>query len=139
MKKTIVLFLMILLMTACSKERSEYEELLVEQFSKDQDVIDYHLDPEDMAACVTDQVADDIPGFPGSPVYADYFNGYKLLLRPEKPADIPKRMEKANEIFGSKQATSKARLGVTNHILFCMPQVREKNERSENLFKFGDD
>jgi len=139
MKKIIVSVLSIMLLTACSKERSEYQELLEAQFSKDRDVIDYHLDVGDMAACVTDQVADDIPGFPGSPIYASYFEAYQLLLRPENSADIPDRMEKAAEIFGSKKATNKARLDVTSHILFCMSQVREKQERSDNLFNFGDE
>ncbi|MCH9697856.1 MAG: hypothetical protein K0U68_07130 [Gammaproteobacteria bacterium] len=139
MKKIIVLFSTVLLFTACSKERSEYEELLVEQFSKDQDVIDYKLDPEDMASCVADQIADDVPGFSGSPVYENYFKGYKLLLRPEDSSKIPERTEQAIELFGSKQATYKARLNLTNHTLFCMPQVREKQERSDNMFKFGND
>ncbi len=139
MKKIIVLISTILLLAGCSKERAEYEELLLERFSKDQDVIDYKLDPEDLTNCVVDQVAGDIPGFSGSPVYESYFRGYKLLLRPKDPTEIPERMREAEEIFGSKLAMSKARLQITNHTMFCMPQVREKKERSENMFKFGDD
>jgi hypothetical protein len=139
MKKIIMLLSTLLLFAACSKERSEYEVLLVEQFSKDQDVKDYKLDPEDMASCVADQISDDIPGFSGSPIFENYFKGYKLLLRPENPSEIPERMKQAEEIFGSRKATSQARLEVTNHTLFCMPQVSEKNNPTESMFGFGDD
>jgi hypothetical protein len=137
MKKIIVLFSIILLLVACSKEGSEYEALLMEEFSKDQDVIDYNLDVEDMAGCVVDQISSDIPGFSGSPIYETYFKGYKLLLRPKDPSEIPERMKQAEEIFGSKKAANKARLDVINHVLFCMPQVREKNSRG--MFDFGGD
>ncbi|MEE9412125.1 MAG: hypothetical protein V3V22_03635 [Methylococcales bacterium] len=126
-----------LLLVACSKEGSEYEELLAKEFAKDQDVIDYKLDPEDMANCVVDQISGDIPGFSGSPIYENYFKGYKLLLRPDDSSEIAERMEKAEEIFGSKKAANKARLDVINHILYCMPQVKEKNRGG--LFNFGDD
>jgi hypothetical protein len=135
MKQTITLVLIALFLVACSKEGSEYEALLVERFSKDQDVIDYNLDVDDLANCVVDQISDDIPGFSGSPVYENYFKGYKLLLRPDDVKKIPERMKQAEEIFGSKKEANSARLGVTNHVLYCMPQVREKNRRG--WFDFG--
>ncbi len=137
MKKIIMLLSTLLLFAACSKERSDYEALLVERFSKDQDVIDYNLDPEDMADCVADQISDDIPGFSGSPIFENYFKGYKLLLRPDDPSEIPERMKQAEEIFGSRKAMYQARLEVTNHTLFCMPQVSEKNNPTESVFNFG--
>ncbi len=139
MKKIIVLLSVAILLVACGKEQSEYEELLAKEFSKDQDVIDYKLDPEVLAECVSDQLAGDTPAFTGSPVFENYYKGYKLFLRPEHPSEIPKRIKQAEEIFGTKQATNEARLKVTSHTLYCLPQVREKQDRSEKLFSFGGD
>ncbi|MCH9699160.1 MAG: hypothetical protein K0U68_13750 [Gammaproteobacteria bacterium] len=139
MKIRLVLILLTLVITGCSKERSEYEDLLVTQFSQDQEIADYKLDPEDMADCVTDKMSEDVPGFPGSPVYEDFFKGYKLLLRPEDPREIPERIAKAVEYMGTKQKVNKARVNLTNHTLFCMPQVQEKQYQAENRFKFGSD
>ena len=93
MKNIIVLLSVALLLVACGKEQSEYEELLAKELSKDQDVLDYKLDPETLAECVSDQIAGDVPAFSGSPVFESQFKGYKLFLRPEDPSEIPKRIE----------------------------------------------
>jgi hypothetical protein len=139
MKKIIVLLSVALLLVACGKEQSEYEELLAKEFSKDQDVIDYKLDPETLAECVSDQIAGDVPAFSGSPAFESHFKGYKLFLRPEDPSEIPKRMKQTEDIFGSKKEANNARMQVISHTMFCLPQVREKQERSDKLFSFGGD
>ena len=139
MNKIFILLFTALLLVACGKEQSEYEELLAKEFITDQDVIDYKLDPETLAECVSDQIAGDVPAFSGSPVFESQFKGYKLFLRPEDPSEIPKRIKQTEEIFGSKKEANKARLQVTSHTMFCLPQVREKQERREKLFSFGGD
>lgn len=124
MKKSLILLALLIPLSGCASEaRQEYERVLAAKLAKDPDLKDYNLDPNEVAACVTDRVAAELPGFPGSPAREPYWRAHILFQEAKNPLEARQAIEKAAEVFGSKREASRAAFGVTSHIMVCIGEL----------------
>ena len=138
MKKNILLALSILLLTACA-EKHQYEQTVREQMLADQDIKDYHLDPEEMTQCVVDTSSKKMPGlFAFEPRRKPYYIGYSKMLELKKSEDPKKVLTELSELFGSPQEVAKAHENYAESVFFCIQSLvseteKEQKEREEDL------
>ncbi len=139
MKKNLLLALSVLLLTACA-EKNQYEQTVLEQMQSDQDIKDYHLDPEEMTQCVVDISSKKIPGlFPFEPRRKPYYIGYSKMLELKKSKDPKKVLAELSELFGSPQEVAKAHENYAESVFFCIQSLvseteeEQKEKEEENL------
>ena len=129
MKKnlSILMIAAILLLAGCDRGKSGLEQALAESFRDDQDLKDYKIDPDEMAACVAGEIAGSIPGLPGAPQRKAYFEAYTKMIKVTANNQDPQQvLEENKEVFGSVRKAREAAFGVTSHILDCMGKLVEQ-------------
>lgn len=116
-----------LFLTGCDRGKSGLEQALAENFRDDQDMKDYKIDPDEMAACVADEISSAIPGLPGAPQRKAYFEAYTKMIKVTANNQDPQQvLEENKEVFGSVRKARKAAFSVTAHILDCMGKLVEQ-------------
>lgn len=122
MKKIIVLLFAALCLTACPgrQEQMNLKEALNAKLQDDPDLKDYKINPSEITDCVVDSIADSLPGLPGDPRHARYFQAYAKFLSVKSETDIENAMKEFKDLFGSEKAARTAAVGVTDHIMTCM-------------------
>jgi hypothetical protein len=136
MKKKLLLLLCPLLLTACA-DKQQYEQAVLEQMQKEQDVKDYKIPPEDMVKCVVAQTSEKMPGlFPFDPTRLTAYRNYSKMLSLNTPKD-PKStvdqkavMDQLRTDFGSPQALAEAHTIYTESVVECYSVVISKSEDS---------
>lgn len=137
MKKKLLIVLCPLLLTACA-DKQQYEEAVLVQMQKEQDIKDYKIDPEDMVKCVVAQTSEKMPGlFALDPTRITAYRNYAKMLSLETPKD-PKSttdqkavMEQLRTEFGSPEALTKAHSNYMESVVECYSVVISKSEGSE--------
>ena len=130
MKKnlSILLITAAFLLTACDRGKTDLEQVLANKFSKDEDLKDYNIDPEEMADCVVNDISGAIPGLPGAPQRKAYFEAYTKLVTVKADHKNPQKvLEEVEEVFGSIRKAREAALGVTAFVLDCMDELVGKS------------
>ncbi len=128
MKNIIIPFIAILFLAGCEgKEKTELVERLTNKFKADQDLIDYSIDPEEMANCVVGKILTQLPGFPGSPKRTKYIAAYLKLASVETPMDVKKSLDETTEVFGSMQKAHEAASSITEHNFSCVGDLVNAN------------
>lgn len=126
MKKLFVLTLAAVLLSACaSKEREEFQQKLAARLATDPDLKDYNLDPNEVAQCVTAEIAKTLPGFRGSPARKPYWEAYAAFESARTTEEALTTIKRYKDVFGSEQRASAAALGITEHIMHCMGELIE--------------
>lgn len=126
MKKLFILTLTAVLLSACaSKERSEFQQKLAARLATDPDLRDYHLDPNEVAECVTSEIAKTLPGFRGSPARKPYWEAYAAFESARTTEEALATVKRFKDVFGSEQKASAAALGITEYIMHCMGNLIE--------------
>lgn len=129
MKKTLAILMVAatLLLTGCDRGKSDLEQALADNFRDDQDLKDYKIDPDEMAACVADEISSAIPGLPGAPQRKAYFEAYTKMVKVTANDQDPQQVLEENKaVFGSVRKAREAAFSVTAHILDCMGVLVER-------------
>ena len=122
MKKTIVLLLAAFCLTACPgrQEQTNLKDALNAKLQDDSDLKDYKINPAEITDCVVDAIGDSLPGLPGDPRHARYFQAYAKFLSVKSETDIDNAMKEFKDLFGSEKEARTAAVGITDHIMTCM-------------------
>ncbi len=126
MKKISIFILAALLLSACaSKERDQFQEKLAARLATDPDLKDYNLDPEEVAECVTSQIAKTLPGFRGTPARKPYWEAYLAFESARNSDEALAAVRQYKDVFGSEQKASAAAMNITQYIMACMGKLIE--------------
>jgi hypothetical protein len=128
MKKLLLISLSALLLPACA-DKNQYEQAVLEQMQKEQDVKDYKIPPEDMAKCVIDLTTKNMPGyFPLDPNRLTAYRNYTKMLTLTESKDPKKTLEELHTGFGSAKDLADAHTNYTESVMNCLSAVIMKSE-----------
>lgn len=128
MKKILLIAISALLVTACA-EKGEYEDAVLEEMKKEQDVKDYKIDPEKMAQCVVDTTTKNMPGyFEFDPDRRTAYKNYTKMLTLMKASDPKKTLEELRHDFGSPKALADAHNNLTESMMNCYSAIMVQSE-----------
>ncbi|MFA6163778.1 MAG: hypothetical protein WC685_10160 [Methylobacter sp.] len=128
MKKLLLISLSALLLPACA-DKNQYEQAVLEQMQKEQDVKDYKIPPEDMAKCVIDLTTKNMPGFfPLDPNRLTAYRNYTKMLTLTQSQDPKKTLEELRTGFGSAKDLADAHTNYTESVMNCLSAVIMKSE-----------
>jgi hypothetical protein len=131
MKKLLLIPLSALLLTACA-DKNQYEQAVLAQMQKEQDVKDYKIDPSDMAKCIVEQSSEKMPGvFALDPARLTAYRNYARMISTDVPKDPKHEMEELRAAFGSPQALAQAHTNYMESIVECYSVVVSKGEEAE--------
>lgn len=126
MKKFFSVAVSLLLLVGCS-EKQAYEQALLEQMQKEQDVKDYNIAPEEMVKCMFENTSDKMPGFF---VYDPYrrlaYERYAKMLNASKAPDPKKALDDLAKEFGSPKKLAAAHTLYTESIMDCYSVINDK-------------
>ncbi|MGZ8227418.1 MAG: hypothetical protein ACXWT3_12405 [Methylococcaceae bacterium] len=128
MKKLLLICISALLLPACA-DKSQYEQAVLEQMQKEQDVKDYKIDPEHMTKCVVDTSSTNMPGvFALDPARMMAYRNYAKMLTLSKAEDPKKTIEALRNDFGSAKELSDAHTNYTESVVECYAAVIGRSE-----------
>ena len=123
MKKLLLISLSALLLPACA-DKNQYEQAVLEQMQKEQDIKDYKIAPEYMTKCVVEKTAQNMPGvFPLDPKRLLAYRNYTKMLTLSTSADPKKTLEELRTDFGSAKELSDAHNNYTESLMECYTAV----------------
>jgi hypothetical protein len=132
MKKLFSVTVSLLLLAGCS-EKKAYEQALLEQMQKEQDVKDYNIAPEEMVKCMFETTSDKMPGFF---VYDPYrrltYERYAKMLNASKAPDPKKAFDDLAKEFGSPKKLAEAHTLYTESIMDCYSLINDKRDVVES-------
>ncbi len=136
MKKTLLMLVCTLLLSACA-DKNQYEQAILEQMQQEQDIKDYKIPPEDMVKCVVAQTSEKMPGvFAFDPNRLTAYRNYAKMLSLNTPKD-PKAtvdqkavMEQLRKEFGSPQALAEAHTNYMESVVECFSVMISKSEEA---------
>jgi hypothetical protein len=119
MNKLLLISLSALLLSACA-DKNRYEQAVLEQMQKEQDVKDYHVTPEHMTDCVVATTSSNMPGaFPFDPKRMTAYRNYTKMLTLPTSQDPKKTMEELRSDFGSARELAEAHSNYTESLMTC--------------------
>jgi hypothetical protein len=128
MKKLLLISISALLLPACA-DKNQYEQAVLEQMQKEQDVKDYKISPEEMAKCVVDKTSSNMPGvFALDPQRMTAYRNYTKMLTLAKAEDPKKTLEELRTDFGSAKDLAKAHTNYTESLMECLSVILIKSE-----------
>lgn len=127
--KKIMTLLLTMLLTACGggQEQLSLQDALTNKFKDDPDLKDYKIEPSEVAECVANSIADSMPGFPGDPRRAQYYEAYTRFVTVESPSAADSAVRQYQELFGGITQAREAANSITDHIMNCMGVAVEKH------------
>lgn len=131
MKKKLLIILLPLFLVACA-DKEHYEQVVLEEMEKEQDVKDYKIDPKYMAKCVIDTTYLKMPGFfVFDPNRLTAYRNYAKMLTMAKAEDPKKTLEELRKEFGSPEELSKAHTNYTESIMDCYTAILHEGDSGE--------
>ena len=128
MKKLLLISLSALLLPACA-DKNQYEQAVLEQMQKEQDIKDYKITPEYMTKCVVEKTAQNMPGvFPLDPKRLTAYRNYTKMLMLTNSADPKKTLEELRTDFGSAKDLAEAHTNYTESLMECYSAVISESE-----------
>ena len=108
MKKSLLILVSALFINACA-EKNQYEQAVLKQVSKDPDIKDYNIEPEDMMDCVVAMTSKKMPGlFPMEPRRKAYYLGMAKMLSVSESSNPKKTLEEGRAHFESPKIAVQA-------------------------------
>lgn len=132
MKKQLLVAFLPLVLVACS-DKNHYEEVVLEEMKKEQEVKDYKIDPEHMAKCVIDTTYERMPGFfPFDPnrllAYRNYAKMLSTRLTGADAKDGEKKLAELRKDFGSPEELTKAHSVYTESLMDCYTAILHEKD-----------
>jgi hypothetical protein len=129
MKKLMLLSISALLLTACSDEKKQFEQTVLQQMQTDKDIKDYRLDPETVTRCVVDLTSNHMPGvFSFDPRRKPFYIGYSKMLDLKKSADPKALLQELQSIFGSGKGVADAHRNYSENVMECVQSLTGKSQ-----------
>ncbi len=123
MKKTWFILFLSLFLVACS-DKNRYEQVVLEEMKKEQDVKDYKIDPAYMAKCVIDTTYQRMPGFfVLDPNRLQAYRNYAKMLTLTGSKDAEQKLNELRKDFGSPQELAKALSVYTESVMDCYTAI----------------
>lgn len=120
MKKALLILLLSVFVAGCA-EKTEYEQAVLEQMQKDQDIKDYKIDPQIMVKCVVETSSKDMPGLVAlDPKRREAYMNYTKMLRLYESSDPKKTLEELRGAFGSAKALADAHSNYAESVVECV-------------------
>lgn len=130
MKKLLLISLSALLLPACA-DKNQYEQAVLEQMQKEQDIKDYKITPEYMTKCVVDTTSQNMPGiFAFDPKRLTAYRNYTKMLTLAKSEDPKKTLEELRTAFGSAKDLADAHTNYTESLMECYSAVISESEEA---------
>ncbi|MDD1623149.1 MAG: hypothetical protein LUO94_00070 [Methylococcaceae bacterium] len=130
MKKLLLISLSALLLPACA-DKNQYEQAVLEQMQKEQDIKDYKITPEYMTKCVVETTSQKMPGlFPFDPKRLTAYRNYTKMLMLSKSSDPKKTLEELRTDFGSAKDLAEAHTNYTESLMECYSAVISESEEA---------
>ena len=118
-------------LTACA-DKQHYEQVVLEEMQKEQDVKDYKIDPKYMAKCVIDTTYSRMPGlFPFDPNRMTAYRNYAKMLTVAKEKDPKKTLAELAKEFGSPQELAHAHSIYTESIMDCYTAILHEGDSED--------
>ncbi len=134
MKKILLICATVVLLTACA-DKKQYEEVVLAQMEKEQDIKDYNIDPQEMADCVVESTSKNMPGFfPFDVKRLTAYQNYTKMLSMSTAKDKKKTFDELRSTFGSPQELGAAHSNYTESQMTCINifiQRAEDQEKTE--------
>lgn len=128
MKKLLLISLSALLLPACT-DKNNYEQAVLEQMQKEQDIKDYKITPEYMTKCVVDTTSQNMPGiFAFDPKRLMAYRNYTKMLTLTNSTDPKKTLEELRTDFGSAKDLADAHTNYTESLMECYSAVISESE-----------
>jgi len=119
------------LLAACA-DKQHYEQVVLEEMQKEQDVKDYKIDPEYMAKCVIDTTYSRMPGlFAFDPNRMTAYRNYAKMLTVVKEKDPKKTLDELAKEFGSPQELARAHSIYTESIMDCYTAILHEGDSED--------
>lgn len=132
-KKLLIGLASLLVLPACA-DKNHFEEAVLEEMKKEQDVKDYNIPPEKMAKCVVDTTYQKMPGFfPFAPERLAAYRNYAKMLTLTQSPDPKKTLEQLRNDFGSPQELAKAHSVYTESIMDCYSAINQQGEEDQKV------
>jgi hypothetical protein len=127
MKKVLILIAAVMVV-GCA-EKAEYEQAVLQQVKKDNDIKDYNIEPKIMVDCVVQTSSKNMSGLlPFDPARRQAYKNYSKMLRLNESEDPQKTMTELREAFGSPKALAEAHANFAESVLECMSGVVTNKE-----------
>lgn len=128
MNKLLLITLSALFLTACA-DKKQYEQAVLEQMQKEQDIKDYKIAPEHMAKCVVDTTSPNMPGAFGlDPNRMTAYRNYAKMLNLSSAEDPKKTFEELRNDFGGAKELAEAHANYTESLMSCYTAVLAETE-----------
>jgi hypothetical protein len=129
MKKILLLSISALLLTACSEEKKQFEQAVLQRMQTDKDIKDYRLDPETVTRCVVDLTAHHMPGiFFFDPRRKPFYAGYSKMLALEQSKEPKVVLQELQSVFGSAKGVADAHRHYSESVMECVQSLVSKAE-----------
>lgn len=130
MNKLLLISLSALLLSACA-DKNQYEQVVLEQMRKEQDVKDYNITPEHITDCVVATTSPNMPGaFPLDPKRMTAYRNYTKMLTLSTSQDPKKTLEELRSDFGSAKELAEAHSNYTESLMTCYSAVIMESEET---------
>ncbi len=131
MKIKLLILLLSLFLVACA-DKQQYEEVVLEEMKKEQDVKDYKIDPSHMAKCVIDTTYQRMPGFFAfDSERLQAYRNYTKMLKMSLSKDPQKTLEELRKEFGSPQELAKAHSVYTESLMDCYTAIMHETDSED--------
>ena len=128
MKKSLFVVVLSLFLVACA-DKERYEQVVLEEMKKEQDVKDYKIDPEYMAKCVIDTTYGRMPGFFAlDPNRLQAYRNYAKMLTLTGSKDAEQKLNELRKDFGSPQELAKAHSVYTESVMDCYTAILHEGD-----------
>ena len=120
MKKVLLILLSTLVVVGCA-EKEEYEQAVLEQMDKEQDIKDYKIEPQRMVECVVATSSKAMPGMVSiDPKRREAYANYTKMLRLNQTDDPKKTLDELRTSFGSPKALADAHANYAESVVECL-------------------
>jgi len=118
--RKIVIGIVLLGLMGC-QAKSDYEAAVMEQLKKDQDVVDYKVDINEMTKCVVMETSSKMPGItPLDPRKKEAYENYIRMMKLAASSDPVKEIKELANAFGSAKSLAEARANYAESVVECL-------------------
>ncbi len=123
MKKILLLPLLLIMLAGCS-EKEQFEQAVLKDMQKDQDIKDYEIDPEHMADCVVERTSGKMPGiFFGDPKRLEAYKLYTKMLGLSEAENPEQTLKELQKDFGGGRGLSIAKGKYSQSVFDCIAEM----------------